>query len=160
MDIVKMTGFFSLHEGDRVFDGNEVKPLSEVKQLVFYPPRDKRERQYFYFLLDKLHFIKTHNDMIERQISKLENLKREIEQRENLTEAEKNMRTLWIRNSIKSWQQKRLENDNYIGIYSAFNSLLERLISNTVETVINEHRSFRQETTERIAERITRLEQD
>ena len=158
--LLEISGFFDVCGDKKVFDGKDIVRARDARQIVFYPPRDRSLVSEYDFLMRLLHKIKTQINSVEDEISRLTGELEEIDKNERLDEDEKNSAKRMRRAALDSCRRdlKRITS-SHTNINWNFNSLIEKLASNTVETVINEHSSRKYETIERVAERIQRYEE-
>lgn len=159
--LLEISGFFDVCGDQRVFDGREIVRAREARQIVFYPPRDRTLVSEYDFLMRLLHKIKTWMNNAEDEMSKLTGEMQEIEKDEKLNDEQKSSAKRMRQAALNSCRRdlERITR-SHTNINWNFNSLIEKLASNTVETVINEHSSRKYESIERVAERIQRYEGD
>jgi hypothetical protein len=159
--LLEISGFFDVSGDQKVFDGREIVRARDARQIVFYPPRDRNLVSEYDFLMRLLHKIKTWMNNAENEMSKLTAEMEEIGKDEGLDRDEKDSAKRMRQAALDSCRRdlERITR-SHTNINWNFNSLIEKLASNTVETVINEHSSRKYETIERVAERIQRYEED
>ena len=159
--LLEISGFFDVCGDQRVFDGKEIVRAREARQIVFYPPRDRALASEYDFLMRLVHKIKTWMNNAENETSKLTGEMQEIQKDEKLSEEQKSTAIRMRQAALDSCKRdlKRIAK-SHTNINWNFNALVEKLASNTVETVLNEHSSRKYESIERVAERIQRYEED
>jgi hypothetical protein len=158
--LLEISGFFDACGEMQVYDGKQIIKARDARQVVFYPPRSKELTREYDFLMRLVHKIKTFATDAEKEIESLTREIEEIQKNEKLSKEDKDNAERMRRIALMSCKQdlERLTR-SHININWNFNSLIEKLASNTVETVISEHTSKREETIERAIERIHRIEE-
>ena len=158
--LLEMTGFFDSCGDLSVFDGEKVVEARDARQVVFYPPRRKDLSMQYEWLVRILHMIKTSANTSYQDINDLQTEIENIMADATLTQDEKENRVSRRQADIMSHKQNLKAQLRYHNnVDWSFNSLIEKLASNTVETVINEHSSRKYEEVERAVERIRRFEE-